>query len=71
MSAPALAELRLGLCCQFAREPIKFRTTTATAMLRLPRPQRLARLAELCCSNPLVGRMVRRGGPTSVGRNSL
>lgn len=43
--------LRLGLCCQFAREPIKFRTTTVTAMLRLDKPQRLARLAELCLSN--------------------
>ena len=43
--------LRLGLCVQFAREPIKFRTTTATAMLRLPRPARLERLAELCRAN--------------------
>lgn len=43
--------LRLGLCCQFAREPIKFRTTTATALLRLPRPAQLARLAELCHAN--------------------
>ena len=43
--------LRLGLCCQFAREPIKFRTTTATAMLRLSRSERLARLAELCLAN--------------------
>lgn len=43
--------LRLGLCCQFAREPIKFRTTTVTAMLRLDRRQRLARLAELCLAN--------------------
>lgn len=43
--------LRLGLCCKFAREPIKFRTTTATAMLRLPRPARLERLAELCRAN--------------------
>jgi UV DNA damage endonuclease len=43
--------LRLGLCCQFASEPIKFRTTTVTAMLRLTRQQRLARLAELCRSN--------------------
>ena len=41
--------LRLGLCCQFARESIKFRTTTA--MLRLSRPERLARLAELCLAN--------------------
>ncbi|MCG3149793.1 MAG: UV DNA damage endonuclease [Verrucomicrobiae bacterium] len=43
--------IRLGLCCQFAREPIKFRTTTATAMLRLSRRDRLARLGELCRSN--------------------
>jgi UV DNA damage endonuclease len=43
--------LRLGLCCQFAREPIKFRTTTATAMLRLPRKERLKRLAGLCLDN--------------------
>lgn len=43
--------LRLGLCCQFAREPIKFRTTTATAMLRLPRRERLARLSGLCLAN--------------------
>lgn len=39
---------RLGLCCQFAREPIRFRTTTVTAMLRLTRGQRLARQAALC-----------------------
>lgn len=43
--------LRLGLCCQFAREPIKFRTTTATAMLRLSRSERLARLSELGLAN--------------------
>ncbi|HTY88092.1 MAG TPA: UV DNA damage repair endonuclease UvsE [Candidatus Acidoferrum sp.] len=43
--------LRLGLCCQFAREPIKFRTTTVTAMLRLGQRARLARLAELCQHN--------------------
>ncbi len=43
--------LRLGLCCQFAREPIKFRTTTATAMLRLTARERRTRLAELCRDN--------------------
>lgn len=43
--------LRLGLCCQFACEPIKFRTTTATAMLRLVKAERLARLADLCRIN--------------------
>jgi UV DNA damage endonuclease len=43
--------LRLGLCCQFAEQPIKFRTTTATAMLRLSKRERLGRLAGLCRSN--------------------
>ncbi len=43
--------LRFGLCCQFAAEPIKFRTTTATAMLRLPASARLTRLADLCHAN--------------------
>lgn len=50
-SLQRLNTLRLGLCCQFVREPIKFRATTATAMLRLPRPEQLARLADLCRSN--------------------
>lgn len=44
-------DLRLGLCCQFQREPIKFRATTATAMARLPKPARLTRLSELCRAN--------------------
>lgn len=43
--------LRLGLCCQFAEEPIRFRTATATAMMRMPADVRLARLAELCLHN--------------------
>ena len=47
MSRPKLNLLRLGLCCLFAREPIKFRTTTAPAMLRLGKRERLARLAKL------------------------
>jgi UV DNA damage endonuclease len=44
-------KLRLGLCCLFAQEPIRFRTTTATAMLRLEKRERLARLADLCRLN--------------------
>ena len=43
--------LRLGLCCQFLEQPIKFRVTTATAMQRLPRREQLARFAELCAGN--------------------
>lgn len=51
MNPPQHPRLRLGLCCQFAHEPIKFRTTTATAMLRLAPAERLARLAEICRHN--------------------
>lgn len=47
----AAGGLRLGLCCQFANERIKFRTTTATAILRLRKRERLAPLAELCRFN--------------------
>ncbi|MEI9863383.1 MAG: UV DNA damage repair endonuclease UvsE [Limisphaerales bacterium] len=43
--------LRLGLCCQFFEHPVKFRVTTAKAMLRLSRREQLARFAELCVGN--------------------
>lgn len=43
--------IRLGLCCAFRDEPIRFRTTTAAAMLRLPRTRQLARIAELIRHN--------------------
>ncbi len=43
--------MRLGLCCKFAREPIRFRATTATALLRLLPPARAQRLAEICRAN--------------------
>jgi len=49
-SAPT-GHLRLGLCCQFLEQPVKFRVTTATAMQRLPRREQLARYAELCVTN--------------------
>jgi UV DNA damage endonuclease len=49
--ATQLLPLRLGLCCQFAREPIGFRTTTATALLATPKRARLAKLAEVCSHN--------------------
>jgi len=51
MSRTKVSSLRLGLCCQFAQEPIKFRMTTATALLRLDKRARFARAAELCLSN--------------------
>ena len=48
---PPPAPLRLGLCCQFVAAPIKFRIATATALQRLPRPEQLARFADLCAGN--------------------
>lgn len=42
---------RLGLCCQFVGQPIRFRTTTATALARLPRRGQHVRLAEICAHN--------------------
>ena len=45
------AKLRLGLCCQFVDEPIRFRTTTVTACLKLAPEARNAKLAELCQAN--------------------
>ena len=47
----AAGALRLGLCCQFIAQPIKFSTTTATALARLPRREQLARLAALGTAN--------------------
>lgn len=44
--------IRLGLCCIFREEPIKFRRTTAKSLLTLtPRAERPARLAELIRHN--------------------
>jgi len=43
--------LRLGLCCLFKEAPIRFRTTTATVLMALPREKALVKLAELCLAN--------------------
>ena len=43
--------MRLGLCCLFRDEPIKFVTTTATAISRMKRPDALAKLSRLCLHN--------------------
>lgn len=42
---------RWGLCCQFAEQPISFRTTTATSLLRLPDVDRRKKLSDLCLAN--------------------
>ena len=47
----AVTMIRLGLCCIFRDEPIKFRTTTATAIKRLSRDEGRKKLADLCAAN--------------------
>jgi UV DNA damage endonuclease len=42
---------RLGLCCLFREEPIRYRTTTAKALEPLGRSEQLARLSALCLHN--------------------
>ena len=43
--------IRLGLCCAFRDEPIKFLNTTATAVGKMERPAALAKLSGLCMAN--------------------
>lgn len=43
--------IRLGLCCLFADEPIRFRTATARVLSRYTREEQLRRLAELAAAN--------------------
>ncbi len=43
--------IRFGLCCQFAREDIKFHTTTATSILKLNRKDQLIKISSLCLEN--------------------
>jgi UV DNA damage endonuclease len=43
--------IRLGLCCIFRDQPIKFPTTTATAIGKMKRPDALLKLSGLCMAN--------------------
>lgn len=43
--------VRLGLCCQFRDAPIKFSTTTATSLARLPRAAGLEKLSRISLAN--------------------
>lgn len=47
----ATQDLRLGLCCQLKDVKIRFRTTTATSLMRLKRIDQLRKLSDLCLSN--------------------
>lgn len=43
--------MRLGLCCLFLDEPVRFRSTTAKALLSQSRDKQLAKLSEICAGN--------------------
>jgi len=43
--------IRLGLCCTFRDQPIKFGNTTATAAAKLSRADALAKISRLCLAN--------------------
>jgi UV DNA damage endonuclease len=45
------AMIRLGLCCIFRKEPIRFRRTTAKHLSRFSREEQVQRLAGLCRHN--------------------
>jgi UV DNA damage endonuclease len=46
--------IRLGLCCKFLREPITFRTTTATSLLKLERQAALEKVSQICLENAIA-----------------
>jgi UV DNA damage endonuclease len=43
--------IRLGLCCTFRDQPIKFSTTTVTAISKMKRSDALGKLSRLCMAN--------------------
>lgn len=43
--------IRLGLCCKFREEPIKFRTTTARHIVSLSPAARIKKVSQLCLDN--------------------
>lgn len=43
--------IRFGLCCVFLHEPIKFRSTTVTHILKLDRQEALKKISALCLEN--------------------
>ena len=43
--------LRLGLCCIFRKQPIRFRQTTAAYLARFSRQEQLVQVSKLCLAN--------------------
>ena len=48
---PRTNRIRLGLCCIFRQEPIRFRQITAKTLQSIPRTEQLSRLSEICLHN--------------------
>ena|GEM_PF-69112 len=48
---PSTTEIRLGLCCTFLEQPIKFRKTTVKAISGMNRDEALVKLSGLCMTN--------------------
>ena len=46
-----LPHIRLGLCCTFAEQPIKFRSTTVTHLLKVGEAEARKKLSEICRHN--------------------
>jgi UV DNA damage endonuclease len=46
-----IGRIRLGLCCIFRKEPIRFRAATARYLLQFSRMEQLRRLSDLCLQN--------------------
>lgn len=45
--------IRLGLCCIFNDEPIRFRQTTAASIQKMPRREQLKKFSSICLENVL------------------
>lgn len=59
---------RLGLCCKFEKEPIKFLTATALHALRLGPAERARKLAGLCAANAAaLGRAIDYCAANGIG----
>lgn len=51
MGSINIRNIRLGLCCIFKEQPIKFRQTTAKILRTLSRGDQLVRLSDICLHN--------------------
>lgn len=43
--------IRFGLCCLFINEPVKFRTFTATSVLKMKKRERIRKISGICLEN--------------------